>query len=71
MLVDNEWVPGNLDDGHLDYYFLVLASFMAMSIVYFYWISKDYKFKTPAELLEFEEDDAAESDALLKPDSDN
>lgn len=31
--VDDEWVPTNLDDGHLDYYFFLLAGLMGITIV--------------------------------------
>lgn len=29
----NEWVPTNLDDGHLDYYFFLLAGLMGVTLV--------------------------------------
>jgi peptide/histidine transporter 3/4 len=29
----NEWVPTNLDDGHLDYYFFLLAGLMGLTLV--------------------------------------
>ena len=33
FLTDDQWVPTNLDEGHLDYYFFLLAGLMALSIV--------------------------------------
>ena len=33
MLSDNEWLPENLDEGHLDYYFLLLAGLMVLTHV--------------------------------------
>lgn len=47
---NDEWVPVNLDDGHLDYYFLLLAALMCVNMIYFYYISKDYVYKTQDEL---------------------
>jgi len=32
-IADDEWVPTNLDDGHLDYYFFLLAGLMAITLV--------------------------------------
>jgi peptide/histidine transporter 3/4 len=29
----NEWVPTNLDEGHLDYYFFLLAGLMGLTLV--------------------------------------
>ena len=57
LSIDDEWVPTNLDDGHLDYYFIVLAGFMGLTIAYFYWISYGYQYKTSKDLAIFEEDD--------------
>ena len=38
----NEWLPQNLDTGHLDWYFMVLAVFMAISLVVFVYTAKGY-----------------------------
>jgi hypothetical protein len=81
----NEWVPTNLDDGHLDYYFFLLAGLMGLTLVsnaanpargavrpqcsityhslflfcpaqmVFCYVSKDYVYKTQAELSVFDE----------------
>jgi peptide/histidine transporter 3/4 len=38
----DQWVPANLDDGHLDYYFFLLAGLMVLNHIYFGWLSRDY-----------------------------
>jgi hypothetical protein len=50
-------VPANLDDGHLDWYFFLLAGLMGMTIVYLYWIAQGYEYKTARELALFDHDD--------------
>ncbi len=40
----NEWVPVNVDDGHLDYYFLVLAALMGANLVVFYYVATKYNY---------------------------
>ena len=47
---NNEWVPTDLDKGHLDYYFFLLASMMALTIMLFNYIAMGYEYKTQAEL---------------------
>ena len=60
----NEWVPPNLDEGHLVWYFLLLAGLMGLSLLYFYFISYDYVYKTEAEV-DIQDSDDEEGDALL------
>jgi hypothetical protein len=60
IFLDDEWVPVNLDNGHLDWYFLLLAGFMALTIGYFYWIASGYEYKTSKDLAIFEEGDSYE-----------
>mmetsp|Transcript_53490 Transcript_53490/g.93341 ORF Transcript_53490/g.93341 Transcript_53490/m.93341 type:complete len:657 (-) Transcript_53490:348-2318(-) len=62
----NEWVPTNLDDGHLDYYFFLLAGLMGLTICVFAYVSKDYVYKTQQELAQFE--DTATAEALADED---
>ena len=38
----NQWLPQNLDTGHLDWYFMVLALFMAIALVVFIYTAKGY-----------------------------
>lgn len=47
---NNEWITNNLNDGHLTYYFLVLAALMVANQVVFWWLSLGYVYKTNAEL---------------------
>eukprot|EP01040_Poterioochromonas_malhamensis_P014576 gene14576-16151_t len=67
---NDEWVPTNLDDGHLDWYFFLLAGFMALTMIYFYYISKDYEYKTIKDLQIFESEEGSDDDSgknLLSP----
>jgi hypothetical protein len=52
---NNEWVPNNLDDGHLSYYFYILSVVMLITIFYFNYISSTYDYKTTAEMKIFDE----------------
>lgn len=47
---DDEWVPSNVDNGHLDYYFFLLAALMVVTLFYFSFISAGYEYKTSREL---------------------
>lgn len=70
LWLDDEWVPTNLDDGHLDWYFFLLAGFMALTMIYFYYISKDYEYKTIKDLQIFESEEGSDDDSgknLLSP----
>jgi hypothetical protein len=53
---NDKWVPTNLDDGHLDYYFFLLAGLMCISIALLYYLAKDYEYKTAQELKLLEDD---------------
>ena len=46
----DEWVPVNLDDGHLSYYFLLLAGIMSINLVYYRHISKSYCYVSESDL---------------------
>jgi hypothetical protein len=64
----DEWVPENLDNGHLAYYFLLLAGIMTGGLAYFCFISRNYEYKTTKELAVFEEHrDMDEEDDHLTP----
>jgi hypothetical protein len=39
-----EWLPQNIDRGHLDWFFLVLAGVMGASLVVFIYAAKGYKY---------------------------
>jgi len=60
---NDEWLPTNLNNGHVTYYFFVLAAIMTADMVYFYYISKTYEYKTTAQLT-FKDDD--ENDSIIK-----
>lgn len=62
---NNQWVPPNLDEGHLVWYFLLLAGLMGLSLLYFYYISCDYIYKTEAEVDIQDSDEEGEDDSLL------
>ena len=54
------WIPENLDDGHLTYYFFLLAGIMTINQIVFYRISAGYEYKTDADLKFLEENDDEE-----------
>eukprot|EP00597_Dinobryon_sp_UTEXLB2267_P005647 CAMPEP_0170080918 /NCGR_PEP_ID=MMETSP0019_2-20121128/16920_1 /TAXON_ID=98059 /ORGANISM="Dinobryon sp., Strain UTEXLB2267" /LENGTH=662 /DNA_ID=CAMNT_0010295097 /DNA_START=50 /DNA_END=2038 /DNA_ORIENTATION=- len=47
---NNEWVPRNVDGGHLDWYFFLLSGLMGLNLMVFYFIAKDYEYKSTADL---------------------
>lgn len=47
---NNKWVPDNLDEGHLEYYFILLGGIVLLSYFYLLYISKGYKYKTVADI---------------------
>ena len=61
---NNMWLPVNLDDGHLSYYFLLLAALMGADLLYFQWICRDYEYKTEAELASLEYEPLTSVDSL-------
>jgi hypothetical protein len=48
---NNEWVPTNIDQGHLEWYFFLLAALMAVNQVLFVKVSDKYRYVTHAELV--------------------
>lgn len=60
---DDEWVPMNLDDGHLDYYFFLLAGLMLLTLIFLYYMSLDYEYKHPRELRLLEDDEGTSDEA--------
>lgn len=44
------WVPANLDEGHLAWYFVLLAALMALTLAWFVRLAAGYEYKTTAEL---------------------
>jgi len=55
------WLPSNLDNGQVMFYFFVLAGIMLLDMFYFYYIGTTYEYKTTADLT-FEEE---EGDSLV------
>lgn len=41
------WIPDNLNRGHLDYFFWLLAALSALNFVVYLWIANWYKYKKP------------------------
>jgi solute carrier family 15 (peptide/histidine transporter), member 3/4 len=65
---NNEWLPVNLDDGHVTYYFMVLAGIMILDMIYFYYISLTYEYKTTMDLT-FKDEDEMTFDYIKDMDS--
>ena len=42
---DGEWLPKDINFGHLNYYFCLLAFLMLIDFVYFIYIAKDYVYR--------------------------
>lgn len=59
-------MPENLDNGHLDWYFFLLAGLMALTMVYFYYISLDYEYKTHKDLSIFDDDEEDDGTPLTQ-----
>lgn len=57
---DQPWVPADLDEGHLDWYFFLLAALMGGTTVVFYFIARGYEYKTHGELAALEAEYAAD-----------
>lgn len=55
--VDNEWLPSNFDEGHVTWYFLILAAIMVLDMFYLWFMGRGYEYKTTAELTFNEEND--------------
>lgn len=49
---NNEWVSSNIDEGHLDWYFTLLAALMAVALAVFWWLSSGYQYADAAILEE-------------------
>lgn len=44
---NNEWVASNVNNGHLDYYFYLLAGLMFIALVVFTYLSSTYQYADP------------------------
>lgn len=47
---DSQWVTSNVDDGHLDWYFFLLAGLMTFALAAFVWLSASYEYVKPEDL---------------------
>ena len=59
---NNEWVASNVDEGHLDYYFYLLAALMAIAELCFMYMSAGYEYADPHVLNELSEVSLAKQD---------
>lgn len=57
---NNQWIPGNLDQGHLDWYYFLLAGLMGVTLLYYQWICIGYQYKSTSDLTFPDEDEANE-----------
>lgn len=53
---NNEWVASNVDEGHLDYYFFLLAGLMFIAEMCFIFMSSGYVYADPAVLDELSQE---------------
>eukprot|EP00981_Chlorochromonas_danica_P011457 scaffold4013_cov192-Ochromonas_danica.AAC.2 len=51
---NDEWVPSNLDQGHLEYYFFVLTALMVADILALTYVARDYTYIDPRVLASLE-----------------
>jgi hypothetical protein len=47
---NNEWVASNVDEGHLNYYFFLLAALMMFAQLCFMYMSAGYSYADPEVL---------------------
>eukprot|EP00057_Strongylocentrotus_purpuratus_P034683 XP_796185.3 PREDICTED: solute carrier family 15 member 4 isoform X2 [Strongylocentrotus purpuratus] len=40
----HEWIPNDINKGHLEYYFFLLAGVIILNMVYLYFITRNYKY---------------------------
>ena len=45
----SEWLPTDLNQGHLVWYFMLLAAIMAVDLVALWWVSRGYAYRTEAD----------------------
>ena len=44
MLIGHEWIPDEINKGHLEYFFLLLAAIMVLNFTCFLLIAKNYTY---------------------------
>ena len=62
---NNEWVASNVDEGHLDYYFYLLAALMMVAELGFMYMSSGYEYADPEVLEELSHASQAKQDERL------
>ncbi|XP_071829540.1 solute carrier family 15 member 4-like [Apostichopus japonicus] len=53
------WLPDDPNEGHLEYFFFLLALLMGINIVIYLVVSNSYEYVKPTTYIEFDADDAA------------
>jgi peptide/histidine transporter 3/4 len=64
----HKWIDDNVDKGHLDWYFYLLASIMATTYIIFRYIASGYEYVNPAVLEDVSASCAKEAKAKEKKD---
>lgn len=54
---NDQWIVSNVDEGHLDYYFFLLASLMLVALLVFMRISRGFHMADPVILLKLSDSD--------------
>jgi hypothetical protein len=47
---NSPWIPDNVDDGKLDYYYFLLAGIMTLAYIIFVYVSQSFIYADPEEL---------------------
>lgn len=47
---NDEWIPDNIDEGHLDWYFYLLAGLMFAALIIFVYLAYQFHYVEPEEL---------------------
>lgn len=66
---NNEWIASNVDDGHLDYYFFLLAGLMVIAQVVFFVIGNGFIYADPQILVELSKNSGGSGDDDDKDDT--
>lgn len=59
---NKEWIASNVDDGHLEYYFFLLAGLMALAQIVYGSISAGFEYADPEILQELSKQTRATAD---------
>lgn len=61
---DDQWVTSNVDEGHLEYYFYLLAGLMFTALMVFWWLSSGFQYVEEDELAKLDVAPQAEEPLL-------